>query len=106
MTGKTERAFFAGAETLLSRLQDATQLMMLKTCLTKTTALMSLHGMLQQTAMPLAAAITGTFQKRLVDRLLTGISGGQGMAMLTNTERFDCCLLPYSCFYLQYFQVS
>lgn len=73
---------FANAGTLLRKLQGATQLMMLKTCLTKKMALTNLLGMLQPTATLLAAIITGASQKRLEDRLLTGTNGVQGMAML------------------------
>ena len=60
--------------------------MMLRTCLTKMTAMTSSRGTSQQTAALLAVVTTGTFRKRLVDRLPTEISGGQGMGMPEGVE--------------------
>lgn len=88
MFSKVDRPVCAGAETRLRRLQGAIQLMMLKTCLMTMMALTSAPGMWRQTAvLPTAVPLTGVFPKRLVDRPLTGTSGGPGMAMLEGVDR-------------------
>ena len=101
------RALFGNAGTPLRRLQDATQLMMPRTCLTKMTTLMSSHGMLQQTATLPAVVITEAFQKRLEDRLLIEINAGQDMAMLERTDlyAYSCSALSYRSMYFQGIQL-
>ena len=64
---------------------------MLRTCLTKMTAMMSLRGTSQQTAALLTAVTAGASRKRLGDRLPTEISAGQDMGMLERIESHGHC---------------